>query len=258
MGAHFSGNQNDNLFLADLPASTSAALARNLRQVRLDYGFTIYEANTPINEIYFPQSGIISLTVIMQDGDRVHTSLIGREGGVGLQRGFGAQNSLTQATVQKGGVFSVINGAAFAEALAEQEPLREMTTRHIMRLWAEAQQIVACNVLHDTRQRLCLWLLQTSDRGNSDLIELTQEKLAEMLGARRTTVTILAQSLQKDGLIEYHRGNIKILDRERLERAACECYSILRSPNHRHSGFHFSAPSLPKIKNEAANFESRL
>jgi CRP-like cAMP-binding protein len=98
-------------------------------------------------------------------------------------------------------------------------------------LWAEAQQNVACNAIHDGSSRLCRWLLQCADRTGSDQLLLTQEFLAEMLGVRRTTVTLLAQELQKQGILRYSRGRITILDRAALEARSCECYGTVKHDN---------------------------
>ena len=106
--------------------------------------------------------------------------------------------------------------------------LRELIFAYIETLWAEAQQNAACNAIHDCSSRLCRWLLQCADRTGSDRVLLTQEFLAEMLGVRRTTVTLLAQELQKRGILRYSRGRITILDRAALEGGACDCYEVIR------------------------------
>src|SRR5262245_6521061 len=107
--------------------------------------------------------------------------------------------------------------------------LRDVISRYIELLWAEAQQIAACNAGHDASERLCRWLLQCADRIGSDTVALTQDYLAQMLGVRRTTVTLLAKSLQDQGIIKYRRGCIHILDRERLKHGACECYHVMQT-----------------------------
>lgn len=106
--------------------------------------------------------------------------------------------------------------------------MRDLIARYTEVLWAEAQQIAACNAAHDAPARLCRWLLQTSDRIGSDYLPLTQELMGQMLGVRRTTVTLLAQSLQRKGVIQYRRGHIQILDRKQLEHYACECYAVMQ------------------------------
>src|SRR5262249_4206623 len=154
-----------------------------------------------------------------------------REGAVGLQCGFGPRLSFTRATVQIPGRFSVISAARFEHAVSRSQGLRELILRYTEILWMEAQQNAACNAIHDGSSRLCRWLLQCADPTGSDQLLLTQEFLAEMLGVRRTTVTLLAQELQKRGILRYSRGRITILDRAALEACACECYAALKYDN---------------------------
>ncbi|MGB7037023.1 MAG: helix-turn-helix domain-containing protein, partial [Xanthobacteraceae bacterium] len=160
------------------------------------------------------------------------TSSVGHEGAVGLQSGLGHRVAVTRAIVQIGGKFSVLPASRLENAAARSPALRELIVRHIETLWAEAQQNAACNAIHDGSSRLCRWLLQCADRIGSNQLLLTQEFLAEMLGVRRTTVTLLAQELQKKGIVRYSRGRITILDRARLEAGACECYGASRRGSH--------------------------
>jgi CRP-like cAMP-binding protein len=132
------------------------------------------------------------------------------------------------AATQVAGKFSIIRASALAHLVQDHVPLRDMITRYTEVLWAEAQQLAACNAVHDVPARLCRWLLQVSDRTGSDELPLTQELIGQMLGVRRTTVTLMAQSLQRNSAIKYMRGRIRILDREKLEHGACECYATLQ------------------------------
>jgi CRP-like cAMP-binding protein len=161
----------------------------------------------------------------------VETSSTGREGAVGLQCGLGPRLSFTRATVQIPGKFSAISAARFEHAVSRNGALRDLIMRYTETLWAEAQQNAACNAIHDGSSRLCRWLLQCADRTGSEQLLLTQEFLAEMLGVRRTTVTLLAQELQKRGVVRYSRGRITILDRPGLEACACECYDAVKHEN---------------------------
>jgi CRP-like cAMP-binding protein len=121
-----------------------------------------------------------------------------------------------------------VRAARFAQLVAGSAPLRELISRYTEVLWAEAQQLAACNAVHSTSRRLCRWLLQHADRSDGQQLPLTQELLAQMLGVRRTTVTLLAQSMQTKGIIRYRRGHIVILDRKQLEECACECYHVIQ------------------------------
>jgi hypothetical protein len=174
---------------------------------------------------------MISQLITTGDGDMVETSSTGREGAVGLQCGLGPRLSFTRVTVQIPGKFSAISAARFEHAASRSAALRDLITRYTETLWAEAQQNAACNAIHDGASRLCRWLLQCADRTGSEQLLLTQEFLAEMLGVRRTTVTLLAQELQKRGIVRYSRGRITILDRPALESHACECYAAVKQEN---------------------------
>ena len=218
----------DNRLLASLSAEEFSSLGRDLRQIDIPQGRTLYKPGDPIEEIYFPQSGLISLLVVTEDGGQIETSTVGREGAVGLHRGFGERCSFTHATVQIAGRFSIIHGRPFERLVQSSTTLRHAIGRYTEILWAETQQVAACNAAHEAKARICRWLLQSADKIGSEFVPFTQEFLAQMLGTRRTTVTLLAQLLQESGIIKYSRGKIQILDRKKLEEGACECYRVLR------------------------------
>jgi len=136
---------------------------------------------------------------------------------------------LTRVTAQIGGKVSTIRAARFRHLANGSDPIRDLITHYTEVLWAEAQQTAACNAVHDAGSRLCRRLLQCADRSASDTLPLTQEFLAQMLGVRRTTVTLLVQAMQKKGLIKCGRGRIVILDRKGLKACACECYHVVHS-----------------------------
>ena len=191
-------------------------------------GAVFLEPGEAIDRIYFPQSGMISLLIVSREGDMVEVSTVGREGALGLHRGLGGRRSFTRATVQIPGRFSAIAAHAFERVSLSSPSLREMIARYTEMLWAEAQQLAACNAVHDASSRLCRWLLQSADHIDSSQLPLTQEFLAQMLGVRRTTVTLLAQELQKQGAVKYSRGKVTILNRKMLEDGACECYQVIQ------------------------------
>lgn len=217
-----------NRLLAALPAETLAAMSGDLKHISMVPGNSLYEPGAPIDKIYFPQSGMISLLVVAKEGGAVETATVGREGAVGLHAALGRRLSFTRITTQVGGIFSTIDASAFAQIAQQNVPLRDLIARYTEVLWAEAQQLAACNAVHEASARLCRWLLQCADRVGSNQLPLTQELLAQMLGIRRTTITLLAQSLRQKGLIKYARGKITILDRQALEHCACECYDALQ------------------------------
>lgn len=221
-------NHRDNRILAALPAEVLSVMERDLRQVTLAPGTTIFEPGDPVDRIYFPQTGMISLIVVTAHGTTVEIATVGREGAVGLHRALGERRSFTRATAQVAGYFSIITAARFEHAINGNPSVRDLILRYTELLWAEAQQTAACNALHDASSRLCRCLLQTADRLDSDMLPLTQEFLSQMLGVRRTTLTLLAQDLQSKGAIRYSRGKIKIVDRAALEASACECYQVIQ------------------------------
>jgi CRP-like cAMP-binding protein len=217
-----------NRLLARLSEEAYALLEPDLQRLTLTQGVVCYGAGEPIDQVYFPDSGMISQLVTTGDGDMVETTSTGQEGGVGLQCGFGPRLSFTRATVLIAGRFWTISAPRFERAVSRSTALHDLVLRYTEMRWAEAQQNAVCNAIHDGSSRLCRWLLQCADRIASDQLLLTQEFLAEMLGVRRTTVTLLAQELQKRGMLRYSRGRITILDRAGLEASACECYRVIR------------------------------
>jgi CRP-like cAMP-binding protein len=223
-----------NRLLAAFPSDCLSFLDRDIKYSMLPQGCICHGAGDPINYVYFPQTGMISCLVATGEGELIETSAVGREGAVGIQAGLGHRTSFTRAIVQIAGKFAVLPAYRLENAAKREPALRELISRYIEMLWAEAQQNAACNAIHDGSSRLCRWLLQASDHVGSDQLLLTQESLAEMLGVRRTTVTLLAQELQKKGILHYSRGRITIVDRVRLEDCACECYGAARRDNHSH------------------------
>jgi CRP-like cAMP-binding protein len=220
-----------NRLLATLPDDAFALLEPDLRQLTLPQGVVCDGAGDTLRQGYFPHTGMISQLITTGDGDMVETSSTGREGAVGVQCGLGPRLSFTRTTVQIPGKFSVISAPRFEHAVGRSPALRDLILRYTETLWAEAQQNAACNAIHDGSSRLCRWLLQCADRTGSEQLLLTQEFLAEMLGVRRTTVTLLAQELQKRGVLRYSRGRITILDRAALQACACECYETIKHEN---------------------------
>jgi len=220
-----------NRLLRALPREPLALLEQDLRQVSLTQGLVCFEAGKAIDQVYFPLTGMISLLVATGDGEMVETGTIGCEGAAGLQCGLGESYSYGLATVQIPGNFATITAKRFREVASSSLPIRDLIYRYTEILWSEAQQSAACNAVHAGSARLCRWLLRTADCIDSNVILLTQEYLADMLGVRRTTVTLLAQELQSRGAIRYTRGRIHILDRGALEARACECYQAIKQNN---------------------------
>jgi CRP-like cAMP-binding protein len=216
-----------NYLLASLPPEALSLL--ELDPIVLEQGTLLLEAKRPIDQIYFPETGMISLLVTTDEGDMVETGIIGREGAFGIQRGFGRRQSTTRATVQIGGRFLSIPASNLEAATAASATIRDLIIRYTEVLWAQAQQTAACNAVHDAPARLCRWLLQSANAIGSDKLALTQVFIAQMLGVRRTTVTGMAQHLKTTGGIKYSRAKISILDRSILEATACSCYKTIQN-----------------------------
>ena len=222
------GSPRENLLLGSLSDSDFAMIAPWLTSTVLKQGTLLQEAGEPVDSVYFPHSGMLSLLAVMTDGTAIELATVGRESAAGAMAGLGLNEAIARTVVQMPGHGSRISAQHFSNAVGGSESLRDLVIRHNEGLMAQVQYTAACNSLHKLEARLCRWILQTRDRADSDELPLTQEFLAEMLGVRRTTVTIVAQLLQQSGLIRYHRGHIKIVDRAGLEKSSCECYRSIR------------------------------
>jgi CRP-like cAMP-binding protein len=217
-----------NRFLAILPPHDFALLTPHLRTVTLERGVMLHEAAGEIERVYFPHSGMISLVAVMQSGAAVETATIGRAGVIGASTGLGEKHSVGRAIVQLPSTAAWLSASQFHAAANRSQAIRDLIVRYNNLLLAQVQQSVACTALHPMEARLCRWLLQAHDCMDGNAIPLTQEFLAEMIGVRRTSVTIAAQLLQSTGLIRYRRGLIQIVNRPKLEKLSCECYAAIR------------------------------
>jgi CRP-like cAMP-binding protein len=217
-----------NRFLATLPPHDFSLLAPHLRTLALERGVMLHDVGEQIEHVYFPHTGMVSLVAVMQSGATVETATIGRAGVIGASAGLGARTTMARAVVQLPGMAAWLSAAHFHAVAVQSQATRDLIVRYNDLLLAQVQQSVACNALHALEARLCRWLLQTHDCNDGNVILLTQEFLGQMLGVRRTTVTIAARLLQGAGLIRYRRGHIQILDRAALEDIACECYGVVR------------------------------
>lgn len=204
-------------------------MQRHLKEVALVQGAVLQDKGERIDRVYFPNSGMISLLTVMQPGNAIETATVGREGAVGAMSGLGPRNAFSRAVVQMPGLASQISTTRFQAIVAQSAAIRDIVVNYNEVLLAQVQQSAACNALHDAEARFCRWLLQSCDRSDSDIVPITQEFLAQMLGVRRTTVTLVAQSLQDAGMLRYRRGRVEVIDRAALESRACECYAVVRS-----------------------------
>jgi len=217
-----------NRFLATLPPHDFSLLAPHLRTIPLERGVMLHDVGEEIEHVYFPHSGMVSLVSVMRSGADVETATIGRAGVIGASAGLGAKQSVGRAIVQLPGTGAWLSACQFHAAANRSQGIRDLIVRYNDLLLAQVQQSVVCNALHTMEGRLCRWLLQAHDCMDGNAIPLTQEFLGQVLGVRRTTVTIAAQLLQSSGLIQYRRGLIQIVDRPQLEELSCECYAVVR------------------------------
>ena len=216
-----------NRLLAALPSDELAKLAPHLREVVFFPGDALHRPGEQIEQVYFLHSGIISLMVVLEGGSTVETVSVGHEGAIGTIEGFGSLHAFTRALVQVSGSASRISAPTFRSILAASVELKEAINHYHMSVMAQVQQTTACNALHDLTSRLSRILLLSGDRCADD-IQLSHDQLAEMLGVRRSSVTVAARSLRDSGAIEYRRAVIRILNRDKLEDAVCECYRTMR------------------------------
>jgi CRP-like cAMP-binding protein len=220
-------------FLASLSADDFEAIRPNLRTVELSQERLLIEAGDAIEHVYLPHSGVVSHVVELETGDRVEVGMIGRDGVLGGLAALGEAVALTSAVVLLPGAASVIDVDQLRAAAERSKTLRTTLARHGQALVAQARQTAACNAVHAVEARLARWLLRVRDLVGSDQFTLTQELMAQMIGARRNSVSFVAHMLQQANYISYSRGHVKILDLEGLAKTACECYATLRSHNER-------------------------
>jgi CRP-like cAMP-binding protein len=194
----------------------------------LKIGQVIHEAGETIKSGYFVNSGVISVLAVQPDGKSVEVGLIGKEGFIGLALLVGYPTSPTRVVAQADGTAYRCSAQALMRVLRDCPELEKQLNRFTHQLAMQTTQIAACNRLHNVEERLARWILMSADRLSTKNLPLTQQFLSHMLGTRRSSVTVAAGILQEAGLISYTRGNVTILDRKRLEDAACDCYAIVQ------------------------------
>jgi CRP-like cAMP-binding protein len=216
-----------NEILLDLPHREFNAIFPELERIELRTHELLNEIGEPIEYCFFINSGMASILSVLGDGKSVEVGVTGKEGFVGLPLIVGFRTSSTRAVVQIEGSAFRLSAASLLEVLPKCPQLEKTLNRFSQVLGLQATQVAACNRLHEVDQRLARWLLMSQDRIAGNVVPLTQEFLAHMLGTRRASVTVAAGDLQKAGLIRYTRGALTIADRSKLEAAACECYQIM-------------------------------
>jgi CRP-like cAMP-binding protein len=222
------GNQIRNLILLGLPAREFDAMLNKLEFVELPNGSVLNEEGEQIKFAYFINGGLASVLNVMSDGKSVEVGLTGKEGFVGVPLIVGFSTSAARVIMQVQGSAYRITAADLAKVLSRCSTLGKKLNCYSHHLGMQAAHVAACNRLHEVDERLARWLLMSHDRLDGDVVPLTQEFLAHMLGTRRASVTVAAGILQKAGLITYGRGSVTIKDRSELEDASCECYAAIK------------------------------
>jgi CRP-like cAMP-binding protein len=218
-----------NRLLLALPSSNLKRLMPELEQIPCKYGQVLLDADSSLNEIFFPDSGVISVVAVYEDGSIIEMATIGREGCTGFQAVFGVKTSSVRLLVQIPGSAAKISRAAFTRAMGSMPPFRNLMYAHVQAFLEQVMVSVACNGAHSLKQRLARWLLMMRDRSDDDTLSITQNLLAEMLGVQRPTITNVVRELKDADLIAPGRRQITILDRPGLMQASCECYQLVRT-----------------------------
>lgn len=221
-------NPAANLLLGALSKNDFALLKPHLAEVRLVQKAVLQEPGAPIRYAYFPVEGMISLLATFETGEAIEIAAIGCEGAVGTKLGFLPQLSFARAIVQLPGSAFKIEAEKFQQAALKSLAITHASTCANEVMAANLQQSAACNALHGVEARLARWLLHARDRFGSNDLPLSHEFLSQMLGTRRTTVSLTAHTLQAAGMIDYKRAKVKITNRAALESISCDCYRAVR------------------------------
>ena len=217
-----------NRLLASLPPDVLAQLLPKLSHVVLTMRQGLHAPDEPIEAVYFPEAGMLSMVTNLDDGVQAEVGIVGPEGMLGASLLSGIETSFVEAMVQMPGTAWRMGAREFRRELDANAPLRTLLLRYNEALHAQVTQTAACNGRHGLEQRLARWLLMAHDRVEGDELPLTQEFMAMMLGVHRPSITVTAGILQRAGLIRHSGGRITVLDRPSLEAASCECYGAVR------------------------------
>lgn len=236
----------DNQLLASLPPAVAYVLQARIEPVELVAGTMLYEAGSVLRHVHFPVTAVISLVSPLMDGSYAEAAVVGNEGVVGVCAFMGGGKALSSAVVQRPGQAWRMSARDIADLALDSPPVMQQLLRYTQALFAHMAQSSACHRHHALGQQLCCWLLQHLDRQAGNELRITQERIAGMIGVRREGVTGAALKLQREGLIHYTRGRIRVLDRRGLERHSCECYGVVqRAYEQLHNGSSAWPPVVP-------------
>jgi CRP-like cAMP-binding protein len=217
-----------NRVLLATPDSEYELMRADLRYIDLPHHLSLHEPSQKIECVYFLNRGMVSQVVVTKDGRTVEVGVVGNEGYVGAGLAAGLSRSSVREIIQIAGDGFRMMGNALERILRSAPQLRVILNRHAGLQGMQVAQTAACNRLHDIQQRLSRWLLMTQDRVDSGFLPITHDFIATMMGTDRSTVSLAASVLQKQGIIEYARGAVKIVNRRKLEKSACECYGVIQ------------------------------
>jgi CRP-like cAMP-binding protein len=213
-----------------------ALSSRNLKQVMPDLDHVrcqreqvLIDADSSLDHVYFPDSGVVSVLAVYANGNVIEMATIGREGCTGIQAVFGAKVSSAQLLVQIPGTAAKMSRAAFTRTMESMPTFRSLMYSYVHAFLEQVMVSVACNGAHSLKERLARWLLMMRDRSDDDTLPITQNLVAEMLGVQRPTITNAVRELERAGCIEHGRRQVTILDRQGLAEASCECYQLVRA-----------------------------
>lgn len=216
-----------NKILTGLPDGEFSRLMPLLQPVTLSAAERLVEAGETARFIYFPENSVISCQAEMQDGKSAEVGMVGFEGVAGIMSLLSGGPAAHSLNVLVAGSALRVNKQEFARELEHAEGLRRSLTAYSGEYLTQVLQRAACGILHRMEQRLAVWLLMLTDRLDSDVMEITQERMAQHLGVRRAGITLVAGELQERGFISYTRGSLRVVNRQALETVACECYGAL-------------------------------
>jgi CRP-like cAMP-binding protein len=219
-----------NQVLSSLPPADFELIRPHLQFVDLTHQAVLIRAGEPLTHIYFPRSGIISLVVRLTEGETVEIAMVGRDSVFGGATALDGGIALNDAIVQLAGSASILDVPQLRKAAEQSAALRTTLIRHEQAILAQALQSAACNASHTVEARLSRWLLRARDLSGGDELIFTQEFLAQMLGVQRSSVSVVANTLQRAGLIRYARGHVEITNVDGLMESACECYGTVKTP----------------------------
>ncbi|RUO38942.1 Crp/Fnr family transcriptional regulator [Pseudidiomarina aestuarii] len=217
-----------NYLLRAIPDDVKSRLTPHFELVELTLGDCIYESGDELKFVYFPTDSIISLVYIMENGDSAEISVVGNDGMLGVPLFMGGGSTRNRAVVQSEGHAYRLPAQLLKTEFNRHSELHHLLLRYTQSLMTQMAQTAVCNRHHSVDQQLCRWLLLSLDRIPTNVLTMTQELIADMLGVRREGVSVAAGKLQKMGVIEYHRGRMTVIDRPKLETLSCECYDVVK------------------------------